>query len=220
MSEPIRVLLADDDVLARAGVRRVLQADGFEVCAEADDAAGALEAAVRERPHICLLEVRLPGDALTAVAEISGRLAGTAHVVMLSASTEDADVLAALRAGASGYLLKDMDPDRLSFALRGVLDGEAAVPRTIMARVLEDLRAGERRRLAIEARATAPLTPREREVLDLMASGMPTSAIAARLCIASTTVRRHVSEVLHKLELPDRASAMRLVSDAWRGPDT
>ena len=112
MTNRPRVLLADDHFPVRANVRRKLEEDGFELCAETTDAASAVEAALRERPDICLLEVKLPGDGLAAAAEICERVPDAA-VVMLTASAEDSDLFAALRAGASGYLLKDMDPERL-----------------------------------------------------------------------------------------------------------
>jgi two-component system, NarL family, nitrate/nitrite response regulator NarL len=171
MTEPPRVLLADDHFPVRANVRPTLEAEGFEVCAETADAASAVEAALRERPDVCLLEVKLPGGGLVAAAEISGRVPNAA-VVMLTASTEDSDLFTAVRAGASGYLPKDMDPEHLAPALRGVLQGEAALPPRLVARLIEDYRRLDRpRRLQIGGRRAAELTERETEVVGLVLDG-------------------------------------------------
>jgi two-component system nitrate/nitrite response regulator NarL len=211
MTDHPRVLLGDDHFPVRANVRRTLEAEGFQVCAEAADAASAVEAALRERPDICLMEVKLPGDGLAAAAEICERVPAAA-VVMLTASTDDSDLFAALRAGASGYLLKDMDPERLGHALRGVLEGEAALPPRLVARLIEDYRRLHRPpRLRIGGPAAVELTARESEVVRLMREGLSTSEIAARVDVSPVTVRRHISEVLRKLGVADRESALRLV---------
>ena len=211
MTNRPRVLLADDHFPVRANVRRKLEEDGFELCAETTDAASAVEAALRERPDICLLEVKLPGDGLAAAAEICERVPDAA-VIMLTASTEDSDLFAALRAGASGYLLKDMDPDRLGDALRGVLDGEAALAPRLVTRLIEDYRRLDRpRRLRIGGPHAAELTERESEVVDLMRKDFSTAEIAAHLGVSRVTVRRHISAVLSKLGVTDRESALRLV---------
>ena len=211
MTNRPRVLLADDHFPVRANVRRKLEEDGFELCAETTDAASAVEAALRERPDICLLEVKLPGDGLAAAAEICERVPDAA-VVMLTASAEDSDLFAALRAGASGYLLKDMDPERLGDVLRGVLDGEAALAPRLVTRLIEDYRRLDRpRRLRIGGPHAAELTERESEVVDLMRKDFSTAEIAAHLGVSRVTVRRHISAVLSKLGATDRESALRLV---------
>jgi DNA-binding NarL/FixJ family response regulator len=131
---------------------------------------------------------------------------------MLTVSTDAGDLFDALRAGASGYLLKDADPTRLPHALRGVLDGEAALPRTLTARLIEEFRErGRRRRLRLGRRRTVELTPREWDVLELLNERRTTAEMADRLTISPVTVRRHVSEILHKLRVPDRAAALRLL---------
>ncbi len=127
-SRGLRVLIADDHVPTRAHVGRVLERAGFHVCAEAGSAGSAVEAAVRERPDICLLDVHMPGSGITAAAEISARVAETV-VVMLTVSHEDDDVTDSLRAGARGYLLKDMDPAQMLAALSSVMRGERVIPR-------------------------------------------------------------------------------------------
>ena len=210
----IRVLLADDEDAMRVGVGAVLKDAGFIICAEATDAPGAVEAALRERPDVCLLDVRMPGDGIDAAAEICRRLPDTA-VVMLSVSLEERDIIGAIRAGASGYLLKDMNPLRLPAALRGVLAGEAALPRTITARLMEQFRAGrDRRRLPRLGRQGEVLTRRERDVLELLAERWSSPEIARRLGISQVTVRRHISEVVRKLGVSDREAAVRLVESA------
>ena len=128
----IRVLVADDHPLTRLGIRHAL-GDGFEVCAEADDAEAAVEAALREQPDICLLDVGMPGNGISAAARIAALLPRAA-VVMISAARDDDTLLAALRAGAVGYLPKEMAFTRLPEALLGVLDGEAALPRDVPGR--------------------------------------------------------------------------------------
>jgi RNA polymerase sigma factor (sigma-70 family) len=209
-----RVLIADAHTSSRAGIRMALDGHGFAVCAAAASAEEAIEATLRERPDICLIEVSLPGDGVAAADEISMR-APDAAIVMFTGSASDDELLACVRAGARGYLSNDMDPARLPDALRGVLEGEAAVPRALVARMFDELRAREHGRHTAElARLGAELTPREREVLDLLDRGLQTSEIAQRLRISSVTVRRHVSEVLRKLEVPDRATALRRLRGA------
>jgi DNA-binding NarL/FixJ family response regulator len=205
-----RVLVADDHPATRAGVRAALEAAGFEVCCEAADAERAVEGALRERPDVCLLDINMPGNGIAAAGRIRRQLPETA-VVMLTVSSEDEDLFDALRAGASGYLLKDIDPARLPHALRGVLDGEAALPRTLVARVLEEFRGRGDRKLTLRGRRTATLTAREWDVLELMREGLSTAAIAERLFVEPVTVRTHVSAILRKLQVADRKSALKLL---------
>jgi DNA-binding NarL/FixJ family response regulator len=213
---PIRVLVADHDRASRAGVRLALTTPGFEVCAEAGSADAALRAARRERPDLCLIEADIPGGGVAAVEMLHAVLPDTA-VVMLSASVDDERLFAALRSGARGYLLKDMDPRRLPLALRGVLDGEAALPRALMGAVVDEFRASERGRHASElTRLGVELTHREREVLELLERGLETAEIGERLSISAVTVRRHVSEILRKLGAPDRESALRMLRESRR----
>jgi two-component system, NarL family, nitrate/nitrite response regulator NarL len=132
-SRRLHVLIADDDVSTRVGVRLALEDDGFVVSAEEDTGPGAVAAALRDPPDVCLVEVNVPGGGIEAVAAIRARLAET-QVVMLCAASNDDDVFDALQAGASGYLLKGMNPARLGPTLVGVLRGEAALPRELTAR--------------------------------------------------------------------------------------
>jgi DNA-binding NarL/FixJ family response regulator len=211
MSQQIRVVVADDHPATRAGVRMALEQGGFVVCAEVADASGAVDAARRERPDVCLLDINMPGDGIQAAEAISRELPETA-VVMLTVSRTDSDLFDALRAGASGYLLKDIDPARLPLALAGVLEGEAALPRHLVALLIEEFRERRRRRrIPLLGRRSVELTDREWEVLDLMREGASTEEIAARLFISAVTVRTHVSAILRKLQVPSRAAAVELL---------
>lgn len=211
MSARRRVLVADDHVAHRAGVRAALEGSAFEVCAEVANGPAAVEAALRELPDVCLLDVHMPGGGgIDAAAEISARLPGTA-IVMLTVSAEEQDLFDAIRAGAAGYLLKDIDPARLPAALEGVLAGEAAIPRRLVGRIVEELSERSRRRVPLEHRGGAELTSREWETVELLRDGASTAEVAERLSISQVTVRRHVSEVLRKLHVPDRTAAFELL---------
>ena len=212
MSQVTRVLVADDHPPTRAGVRLALEGNGFEVCAEVGDASSAIEAARRELPDVCLLDIHMPGDGIRAAETISSELPDVA-VVMLTVSRTDSDLFDALRAGASGYLLKDIDPARLPLALHGVLEGEAALPRHLVALLIEEFRERKRRRrILLRGRRSAELTDREWEVLELMRQGASTEEIASRLFISPVTVRTHVSAILRKLRVPTREAAIELLA--------
>jgi DNA-binding NarL/FixJ family response regulator len=206
-----RVVLADDHPPVRAGVRAALERDGFVVCAEAADGPGAVKAALREKPDIVLMDINMPGNGIAATGEIARQLPETA-IVMLTVSRADADLFDALCAGASGYLLKDMDPSRLPHALRGVLDGEAALPRHLVALVIDEFRERRRhRRLSLAKGRGVDLTEREWEVLEMLREGSSTAEIGERLFIAPVTVRTHVSAILKKLHVADREAAVKLL---------
>src|SRR5215210_654738 len=130
--------------MTRAGVRLALERGGFEICSEAEDGPSAVEAAERERPDVCLLDIQMPGNGIRAAEQIAKRVPHAA-IVMVTVSRSDSDLFDALRVGASGYLLKDIDPERLPLALRGVLNGEAALPRHLVALVIDEFRERGRR---------------------------------------------------------------------------
>jgi two-component system nitrate/nitrite response regulator NarL len=209
----VRVVLVEDHQLVRTAVRRLLEADGFQVVAEAADAAAGTEAVLREAPDLCLMDIAIPGGGIGATREISRRAPGTT-VVMLTASADHENVIDSIRAGAAGYLLKGMNPARLVNALRGVLAGEAAIPRPLMAQLITELQTQGRHRTLVGKDGRAKLTGREFEVLELMCDGLSNSAIAKRLSISPVTVRRHSSEVVRKLGVRDRDEAIALVKDA------
>ncbi len=215
MERVITVLIADDHPPTRAGVRDALASSGgFEVVAEVGTADDAVSRAAELQPDVCLLDINMPGNGITAAARITADLAGTT-VVMLTVSRDDDDLFDALRAGAVGYLLKDTDPDRLPFALRGVLEGEAALPRTLVARLVGEFQARNRRRIPLLARpAGAALTPREWEVLEMLHDGLTTNEVAGRLRVAPVTVRTHVAAILKKLQVPDRRAAFKLLDQS------
>jgi DNA-binding NarL/FixJ family response regulator len=206
------VLIADDHAPTRDDVRRALESGrGFKVCASAADAAEAIQAAVRERPDVCLLDIRMPGSGLAAGWEIAARLP-RAKIVMLTVSDEDSDLFAALWAGADGYLLKTMNLRRLPAALAGVCSGEAAMPRALVARVLERFHGREPRwRHPAGGRlAQQRLTSREWEVLELLAQGQSTEKIAQHLVLTASAVRVHIASIVRKLHVADRAAAAEL----------
>jgi DNA-binding NarL/FixJ family response regulator len=208
VNDPIRVLIADDHAPTRADLRDAVEHDGrFVVVAEAADGAG--EAALRERPDLCLLDIRMPGSGIAVTRELTTRLPDT-KVVMITVSLDDDDLLNALRAGASGYLLKDIDLERLPHALMDTLNGGAAIPRRLVARVVAEFRDHGPRRRAIVTERGYDLTSREWEVLGLVRQGMSTSQIASRLFVSRATVRSHVAALLKKLDVPDRDALRRL----------
>jgi DNA-binding NarL/FixJ family response regulator len=211
----IRVLVADDHPPFRAGVRTTLEtADlGFLIVAEASDADEAVQRTIAVEPDLALLDVRMAGSGIVAARRICEHAPSTV-VVMLTASAEDEDLFAAIRAGASGYLLKDTDPDRLPQALLGVLRGEAALPRQLTARLNGEFQRRNRRHLSVGARPGGiALTSKEWEVLELLHDGLSTTAMAERLSVAPVTVRTHVAALLRKLEVRDRAEAVALVTE-------
>ncbi|MFC0628966.1 response regulator [Kribbella deserti] len=210
MDQPIRVVMADDHPQLRHGIRVALEAGGFEVCGEAADGPGAIRLTEQHRPDVALLDIHMPGSGIRAAGEIR-RLVPETAIVMLTVSRADADLFDSLRAGASGYLLKDTDPARLPAALRGVLAGEAAIPRSLVARILDEFRAPGRP--SRRTPAASRLSSREWEVMELLSQGLTTEAVAERLFLAPTTVRVHVSSVLRKLRVTDRQAAIDLLRD-------
>ncbi len=207
----VSVLLADDHARTRAMVREALEHSGdFVVCAEAADAAGAVERAKLEQPDVCLLDINMPGNGISAAAEITVALPDTA-VVMLTVSRHDEDLFDALRAGASGYLLKGLDEGSIGESLKRVLAGEATLPGTLVARLVDEFRDREQRRMAVSDGQAARLTGREWDVLELMRNGATTAEISERLFVSPTTVRSHVSSILRKLGVPTREAAIKLL---------
>jgi DNA-binding NarL/FixJ family response regulator len=204
-SGPIRVLLADDHAPTREDVRFALEQDGrFVVCAEAGDVPGAIEAAVRERPDVCVLDLNMPGWGVAGAWEIRARLP-QAKLLMLTVSRAENDLFAALRAGVDGYLLKDMDPRALPRTLLSVMDGQVAIPRELMGIVVEEFRDRAPRRRPVTADGLeGRLTSREWEVLTLLRQGLSTAQVAQRMCVSPVTVRTHLKGLVKKLEVSDR----------------
>jgi DNA-binding NarL/FixJ family response regulator len=216
VSDRLRVLIADDHPPTRAGVRMALEHGGLEVCAEVASAADAVKAALAERPDICLVDLGMPGNGFRAVAGIARALPDT-PVVVLTVSRSADDLFDALRAGAAGYLLKDMDPEQLVAAVRGAAAGEAALPGFLAARLIDEFRhRGRGTTLTLDDNRRVELTPREWDVLELFGAGLSTAEIARRLDLSQVTIRRHMSTLLHKLEVSSREEARRLI--ARHGP--
>jgi DNA-binding NarL/FixJ family response regulator len=206
-------VVADADERALEGMRDALEAGGLRVAATAATGEEAVAAVLAERPDVALLSAALPGDAIAAARRIAREGGGT-RVVLIGPPPSDAQLLDALRAGADGYLLRDTDPDRLPLALAGALEGEAPIPRTLVTRLVEELRAGERRRAPVTGPGGEALSAREVEVVALLGDGLPTSAVAAELGLSDVTVRRHVSSAIAKLGVADRAAAIAAVRAA------
>lgn len=207
-----RALLADEQPVTRLGVRIALEHGGIAVVAEAVDARGAVAAACLHAVDLCLIDAGLPGGAVAAIGEIALALPD-ARSIVLAATRSDELLLAALRAGAVGYLMKDIGPDQLVRSLHGALHGEAALSRVLAARVIEELRTrGGARRVRTPDGAVVTLSPRESLVLELLRRGLTTKQIADRLGLSPVTVRRHLSSTVHRLGASDRGGALRLTS--------
>jgi DNA-binding NarL/FixJ family response regulator len=207
----VRVILADDHPPTRHLLRQALPTDRFEVLGEAANADQAIQLTQQTRPDVALLDIHMPGNGIRAAREITAALPDTA-VVILTVSTDDADLFDALRAGASGYLLKGMDLGDLPAALEGVLTGVAPIPPTLVTRILNEFRAPAiRKPLRGNSKAVSLLTSREWEIMELLGQGNTTDDVARRLFVTPTTVRVHVSSVLRKLRVKDRESAYKLL---------
>jgi DNA-binding NarL/FixJ family response regulator len=206
-----RVLLADHVPATRLGVRIALQSAGMRVVAEAADAPAAITAGRACAADVCLVDIELPGGGVAAVAGLVVACPRS-RVIALGGSRPDEDPLAALRAGAAGYLPKEIEPGPLVRAVRGALGGEAPLPRTLTARLVEELqmRSGERRVRGAHG-SSVVLPQREAVVLELLRRGLSTREIARRLGISPVTVRRHISETTRRLGVDDREAAVRLV---------
>jgi DNA-binding NarL/FixJ family response regulator len=207
------VLIADDQALMRGGFRMIIEAEpDLEVLGEAIDGADAVRGFERLRPDVVVMDVRMPTmDGIEATRRITDTEPG-AKILILTTFDLDEYVFQALRAGASGFLLKDRPPEELVEAIRIVAGGDALLAPSITRRLIEEFSRQP------EAPAPPPelaeLTDREREVLVLMARGLSNAEIAARLFVAETTVKTHVGRVLHKLRLRDRAQAVVLAYES------
>ena len=205
----IRVLLADDQALVRSGFRLILETrEDLDVVGEAEDGREAVELARKLRPDVILMDVRMPNvDGVEATRRLAA-LGSPARVLILTTFDLDEYVYEAIRAGASGFLLKDVQPAQLVDAVRVVAAGEALLAPTVTRRLLD--------RFAGQLPSSEPppelarLTERELEILTLMAEGLSNAELAERLFLSETTVKTHVSSVLRKLELRDRVQAVVL----------
>lgn len=209
MSQTLRVMLVDDHALVRSAVRGALQAPDIEVVAEASSAEAAFDAAINARPDVILLDVDMPGmSGLQLIRELGPRLPDT-KIVMLSVSGEDRNVIEAMRHGAAGYLTKDLGPEALQRAVRGIRDGDLAMSRRMAARTLRQFIAGGPHGATGEDTPLAALSSRELQVLARLADGLTDREIAQALVVSPRTVETHVGNILRKLGVRNRAEAAR-----------
>jgi len=205
----MRILLADDHGLFLEGLQNLLRAGGYEVVGAAHDGLQALQLARALHPNVILMDVRMPGcDGLTATRLIQAEMPET-KIVMLTTSAEDADLFEALKSGASGYLLKNLEPNQLFDYLAGLARGEAPLSRQLSARLLREFAhqaelLGERGAAGDGATPGAELTARQREILVLVAEGMTYKQVGATLNLSENTVKYHMGEVLQRLHLKNR----------------
>ena len=204
----IRVVLADDEAMMRAGVAAILAADpGIEVVAEAADGREAVSQVLATHPDVVLLDFRMPGlDGLGAAAEIR-RLLPATGVIMLTTFGEDDYIERALGLGAGGFLLKSGDPRELLSGIHAVAGGAAFLSPKVAQRVIARLSGGQLARAAAARERIAALTPREREVLTLLGSGLSNADIAAKMFVVEGTVKAHVSTILTRLGAKNRVQA-------------
>ncbi len=200
MTAKVRLLIADH-APTRVGIRMALDGEVVQISAEAGDAQRAIRAAMREQPDICLVGRDLPGDGLAAVRGIC-RAAPRAAVVVLAEVRDVDDLLDAVRAGAIGYVADGLDADRLRRIIGAIAANEAVVPRGMVLELLMELRG--------RGAGAEVLTEREAQVLGMLRRGQTTAAIAERLEITPVTVRRHISELVHKLGVQNRSELIAL----------
>lgn len=204
---PLRVLLVDDHALVRSAIRQALQAPDIDVVGEAANAEEALEMAPMLRPDLLLLDIDLPGlSGIEAVRELTPRLPDT-KIVMLTVSTDRRDLLGAVRHGAYGYLTKDLSGEALLRAVRGIRRGDLPMSRSHAATVVEHLQRSARGGPPDGDEVDQLLSARESEVLRLLADGLTDREIAGALAISPRTVESHVSSLLRKLGVRNRAEA-------------
>ncbi|BCJ69487.1 response regulator [Polymorphospora rubra] len=208
MNAPLRVVLADDQVLVRKGFGMILAADGIEVVGEASNGVEAVATVRRTHPDVVLMDVRMPEmDGLEATRQILANGSVEPRVIMLTTFDLDHYVYAALAAGASGFLLKDVSPEHLVLAIRSVRAGDALLAPVITRRLVERYVRRDAGTADLH-RDLAALTPREVAVLRLVARGLSNTEMAAAFHLSEATVKTHVSRILAKLRLRDRAQAV------------
>ena len=211
-----RILLVDDHPLTRSALAGLLRQHGFDVVGEAEDGEQAIARAAELSPELIVLDLSMPGlDGLTALPKLR-EAAPECEVVVLTASETEENLLAAIRAGAAGYLLKSEPPERIVGFLRGVANGEAALSGAVARRLLEQVRVGGGRGSGVPDSIASLLSARELEVLLLLDEHLGTDAIAKRLFISEHTVRSHVKSLLRKLGASSRREALEALATARR----
>jgi two-component system, NarL family, nitrate/nitrite response regulator NarL len=208
MTEPFRIVVADDHPLFRAGVALSLTETGrFDVVAQVADADGAVAGVAAAKPDLALIDLSMPGSGLEAVRRIAGASPGV-RIVVLTASENDDDVMAALAAGAKGYVLKGVGSESLVEVLDAVMRGESYVPPSLAARMLAAMRQPASRSAGSDR--LARLTEREDEILRLVASGLSNKEVGLRLDLQEKTVKHHMTSILGKLNVRNRTEAAML----------
>jgi len=208
VTDPLRVVVADDQALVRTGFRMILTAGGVDVTAEASTGTEAIEAVRRTLPDVVLMDVRMPEmDGIEATRRILAGAGNVPRIIMLTTFDLDEYVYAALAVGASGFLLKDVTPEHLVAAVRLVRAGDALLAPTITRRLVQRFARRDPEAVTLH-RDLATLTPRESEVLRLLARGMSNAELAGTLHLSEATVKTHVARILGKLGLRDRAQAV------------
>jgi DNA-binding NarL/FixJ family response regulator len=208
VSDRVRVVIVDDQALVRSGFALILDAAGIDVVGEAATGLAALDAVRRTAPDVVLMDIRMPElDGLEATRRILDGRPNPPRVIILTTFDLDRYVYAALAAGASGFLLKDVSPEQLVAAVRLVRAGDALLAPTITRRLVERFAVRDPRRASLH-RDLSALTPRELEVLVAMAQGLSNAELAARFRLSEATVKTHVTRILTKLRLRDRAQAV------------
>ncbi|WP_138443243.1 response regulator [Sinomonas susongensis] len=212
----IRILIADDQALLRAGFRALLDAESdMEVVGEAGTGAEAVAQAARLVPDVVLMDIRMPGgDGLEATRRVLAAQPEGVRIIILTTFELDEYVTGAIRAGASGFLVKDTDPDELVRAVRAVHDGDAMLSPSVTRRLLERLAAERPSTPSAPPVDVAQLTEREREVVALVGQGLNNAEIGARLYITPLTAKTHVSRAMTKLGLRDRAQLVVLAYES------
>jgi DNA-binding NarL/FixJ family response regulator len=215
-SPPRRIVIADDQALVRAGFRMILEAQpDLEVIGEAEDGEAAVAVVRRQHPDVVLMDIRMPRlDGIEATRRLTATDDWTGQILILTTFDLDEYVYGALRAGASGFLLKDVTPEHLVAAVRIVAAGEALLAPSITRRLIERYTRPPAAGVAEGGDALATLTPREQEVLELIARGLSNAEIADHLVLGEATVKTHVGRVLAKLGLRDRVQAVVLAYEA------
>jgi two-component system nitrate/nitrite response regulator NarL len=211
----LRVVVADDQVATRAGIKRAIESHGLRVVGEASNADEAARVSLATRPDVCIVAAELPGGGVEVVRRIKRALPNT-RIVILTRTPREEDLFEALRAGADGYLLMSTPASRLTHAIVGVTRGEGALPRTMTGRLITEFRErGAKRRVVVHpTEAEVELTAREFEVLERLRKRKGTAEIASHLGISQVTVRRHVASALRKLGAPNRRRAIEMLEQA------
>lgn len=207
----LTLVVGDEQFATRVGIKSAVEPHGLRVVAEASTAAEAVECCLKQRPDVCLLGTGLPGNALRAAQVIKLSLPDT-KIIMLTAVGRSEELFGALRAGADGYLPMTTSAARLPYAIRGVAQGEAALPRDLTIHLVREFRErGHRRRVELEPGRDVELTAREFEVLECLRKRERTAEVAGHLGITEVTVRRHVSSLVRKLGAPDRNGMLAML---------